>query len=119
MNYSPSQHNRNRALRLAAVAAGVLLTGVFSRSAGAQSDATTISLGTVSGLPKNEVLIPVMLTPFPSEIKVGEIKASIGFDAQWVTFLRAEKGFLLDGVGAGFQAAWATVSPASASSSAG
>jgi hypothetical protein len=80
-----------------------VLIGFFSAAAFAQDETTHITLGTVSGLPKAEVLIPVMLTPFPSDLKVGEIKASISFDTQSVTFLRAEKSFLLDGVGAGFQ----------------
>jgi Cohesin domain len=103
MSYPPSQRNRGSESVLATSAAILLLMGILSRPAVAQN-ATTISLGAVSGLPKSEVLIPVLLTPFPSELKVGEIKASIGFDSQWVSFLRAEKGFLLDGVGAGFQA---------------
>ena len=45
-----------------------------------------------------------MLTPFPSDLRVGEVKATIGFNNKVISFLRAEKGFLLDGVNAGFAA---------------
>ena len=109
MNQFPSQEKRTRTLGFAAAAAILLLTFV-SQSASAQKaapdampNATLISLGNVEGLPKSQVLIPVLLTPFPQELKIGEFKASIGFDSQWVTYLRAEKGFLLDGEGGVFQ----------------
>ena len=49
-------------------------------------------------------MVPLYLTPDPPETKVGSISATISFDSEAVTFLKAEEGFLLDGVNAGFEA---------------
>jgi len=69
----------------------------------ASEDGTRVSLGTVSGPPKGQVMVPLYLTPDPAGIKVGSISAAIGFKGKVVSFVRAEKGFLLDGVNAGFE----------------
>lgn len=64
----------------------------------AAARATRLSLGTVSSPPRGHVIVPLFLTPGAPEIQVGSISASIRFDSKSITFLRAEKGFLLDGV---------------------
>jgi hypothetical protein len=58
-----------------------------------------ISLGTVSGSPKGEVMVPLLLAPDSPGTKVGGLEATVVFDTKSVAFERAEKGFLLDGVG--------------------
>lgn len=63
-----------------------------------------VTLGAVSGAPKSEVLVPLMLAPSPPELQIGDISATIRFENKAASFLRAEKGFLLDGVNAGFEA---------------
>ncbi len=65
---------------------------------------TTVALGTVSGAPKSQVMVPLFLTPVPPETPVARISAEIRFENKAVSFLRAEKGFLLDGVNAGIEA---------------
>jgi hypothetical protein len=65
---------------------------------------TVVSLGNVSAGVNTEVIVPVLLNPASSETKVGSVSATIGYDSSVATFLRGEKGFLLDGVNAGFQA---------------
>ncbi len=65
---------------------------------------TRVALGSVSGVAKSQVMVPLYLTPDPPDIKVGSISAAIGFETKAVTFLKAEEGFLLDGVNAGFEA---------------
>lgn len=66
--------------------------------------ATRVSLGTVSSAPRGHVIVPLFLTPGAPEIQVGSISASIRFDSKSVTFQRAEKGFLLDGVNGALEA---------------
>jgi len=44
-------------------------------------------------------MAPLYLTPDPPETRVGSISARIRFDSSLFTFVKAEKGFLLDGVG--------------------
>jgi hypothetical protein len=61
-------------------------------------NATVVALGVVSSAPKGEVLVPLSVMPWPRSIAVGSITATISFAGKDVTFLRAEKGFLLDGV---------------------
>jgi len=58
-----------------------------------------ISLGTVSGSPKGEVMVPLLLAPNSPETRVGGIEATVVFETKSVAFERPEKGFLLDGVG--------------------
>jgi hypothetical protein len=126
MNYSPNQtylycpsniyadleqltisHNqcRRKPVHFLTITAVLLLMTALFRpvAATAAEGETTVSLGTVSGLPNSDVLMPVMLTPSPPELRIGEFKATIGFNNKLVSFLRAEKGFLLDGVNATFQ----------------
>lgn len=61
---------------------------------------TTISLGSVAGQANSQVSVPVFLTPDPPSLEVGEISATITFNNKEVSFVKAEKGFLLDGAGA-------------------
>ena len=49
-------------------------------------------------------MVPLFLTPVPSETQVGSISAAISFEGKAVSFLRADKGFLLDGVNGGIEA---------------
>lgn len=65
---------------------------------------TLISLGNVSGAPKNQVMVPLFLTPVPSELAVGKITATIAYARNEVTFLRAEKSFLLDNIPSSLEA---------------
>jgi hypothetical protein len=98
------QSRRKPVLSVMIAAVLLLATALFRPAAAIAAEGeTTVSLGTVSGLPNTDVLMPVMLTPSPPELRVGEFKATIGFDNKLVSFLRAEKGFLLDGVNATFQ----------------
>ena len=70
----------------------------------ARAQVTVVSLGNVSAGVNTEVIVPVLLNPATTETRVGSISSTIGFDRKLVTFLRAEKGFLLDGVNGKFQA---------------
>ena len=70
----------------------------------ASAKGTMVSLGTVSSAPKGQVIVPVFLTPGSPETQVGSISAAIRFDSKAVSFQRAEKGFLLDGVNAALRA---------------
>ena len=92
-----------------------LAAASFATVAAAQ--VTVVALGTVSGGVKSEVIVPVLLTPANTDTKVGSITADIGFDGNVVTFIRAEKGFLLDGVNGKFQAEVAPNPPDPAKSS--
>jgi hypothetical protein len=90
---------------------GVLAALVFIAAApgrlSAQKDsekATRISLGAVSGAAKSQVMVPLFLTPYPPEVPVGSISATIEYPSKGITFLKAEKSFLLDGVNGGFEA---------------
>lgn len=59
----------------------------------------SVSLGAVSGTAKNEVAVPLMLIPHPSDTRIGGMEMTIAYESPYVTYQRAEKGFLLDGVG--------------------
>ena len=59
----------------------------------------SVSLGAVSGTAKNEVAVPLMLSPHPSDTRIGGIEMTIAYESPYVAYQRAEKGFLLDGVG--------------------
>jgi len=67
----------------------------------APGSATTVTLGAVSSPPKGQVMVPLFLTP---GAPVGSLSALIRFDRGALTFVRAEKGFLLDGASATFRA---------------
>lgn len=58
---------------------------------------TRVALGDVSGPPKTQVMVPLYLTPASEDLRVGSISAAIGFDSKLVSFVKAEKGFLLEG----------------------
>jgi len=90
-------------MSIARIISGTLLI-IFAGAGAALGQVTIVSLGTVAGAAKTEVIVPVLLTPATTETKVGSISATIGFDGRTVTFLRAEKGFLLDGVNGKIQA---------------
>jgi hypothetical protein len=79
-----------------------LLVSPPSLTAQATTDkATRIALGAVSGPAKSQVMIPLFLTPYPPETPVGSVSATIEYKDKGITFQRAEKSFLLDGVGGG------------------
>ena len=63
-----------------------------------QVKGTRVALGAVSGGPKSQVMVPVFLTPYPAGTSVGSVTASIEYPNKGITFLKAEKSFLLDGV---------------------
>jgi len=96
------------------VRAGIILSTVYFLSladAGftappqaAAAKGTRVSLGTVSSAPKGQVIVPLFLTPGTAETQVGSISAAVRFDSKGVTFQRAEKGFLLDGVNGALRA---------------
>ena len=88
---------QSRALR-SFFLAGLVLFFVTVATA-AENCSTEVSLGDVAGPPKGIVMVPVYLSPDPPSREVGKIAATISFKKQGVTFQRAEKGFLLDGVG--------------------
>ena len=79
------------------------LIGMCGAEIAAHAQVTVVSLGDVSGGVSSEVIVPVLLNPATTETRVGSISSTIGFDRKLVTFLRAEKGFLLDGVNGKFQ----------------
>ena len=98
----PNLKQYAQALFLAAV---VFMIGVSSASAQQASEkATRLALGAVSGGAKSQVMVPLFLTPYPPEAQVGDISADVVYPSKGFTFLRAEKSFLLDGVGGSFQA---------------
>lgn len=77
---------------------------VLGKAAPAAPQKTTlVSLGEVAGGPKSQVIVPVFLTPASPETKVGRVSATITFNSKVVTFVRAEKGFLLEGVNGAFK----------------
>ena len=77
---------------------------VFGKTAPTAPQKTTlVSLGEVAGGPKSQVLVPVFLTPASPETKVGRVSATITFNSKLVTFVRAEKGFLLEGADGAFK----------------
>jgi hypothetical protein len=102
---------------LAAIAIASVLW-IVARPARAQSSEPggAVSLGSVSGTPKGEVMVPVLLTPRPSETEIGSVELEITFESEAVSFLLAEKSFLLDGV-RGVLEARQTVDPADAAKS--
>ena len=65
--------------------------------------ATMLSLGSVSGGQKAQVMLPVFVTPYPAEVGVGNITALIEYPATGMKFVKAEKSFLLDGVNATYK----------------
>jgi cohesin domain-containing protein len=95
---------RNRAVWRTIVSVAVLLC-VSGRLANAQAAKDTsgpgasVSLGAVSGTAKNEVAVPLMLTPQPSDTRIGGIEMTVAYESPYVVYQRTEKGFLLDGVG--------------------
>ena len=70
----------------------------------ASDEGTRVSLGSVSGVAKTQVMVPLYLTPDPPARQVGSISAIIAFETKAVSFVKVEKGFLLDGVNADFEA---------------
>ncbi len=64
---------------------------------------TSVSLGEVAGGPKSQVIVPLFLTPASTATRVGSVSTTITFNSELVTFVRAEKGFLLESVRGAFQ----------------
>jgi Cohesin domain len=87
---------KNRAATYARVLLGMGCWLVAATAAKAQ--VTVVSLGEVSAGVNKEVIVPVLMNVASSDTKIGSVSASIGFDSTVVSFVRAEKGFLLDGV---------------------
>jgi hypothetical protein len=58
-----------------------------------------LTLGNVAAAAKGKVIVPLLLELDSEEVRVGHIAASVGYNADVVTFQQAEKGFLLDPVG--------------------
>ncbi len=100
-NLVPNRIGRRLALSLAAL---LCSTGGLARAAALSGAGAAVSLGSVSGTAKGEVAVPLMLTPHPSGTKIGGIELTVAFESPYVSFLRAEKGFLLDGVGGAVEA---------------
>jgi len=81
----------------------LLLTSArFLSSAQAAENSTQVSLGVVSGPPKDTVMVPFYLAPDPPGRQIGSVSATVRFQNNGVAFVRGEKGFLLDGVNADF-----------------
>jgi hypothetical protein len=68
-----------------------------------QVKATRVALGAVSGAINAQVMVPVFVTPYPSGSSVGSVTATIEYANKGITFVKAEKSFLLDGVNGAFQ----------------
>ncbi|MSO20053.1 MAG: hypothetical protein EXQ56_06235 [Acidobacteria bacterium] len=79
-----------------------LLLALAAPVARAQSNG--VSLGNVSAGVKSNVIVPLMLDLESEDVRVGSITATVGYSPTIVTFDRAEKGFLLDGVSGKFKA---------------
>lgn len=78
----------------------ILCATVASVQAQKNADASaTISLGAVSGTPGGQVTVPLMLTSSQAGSEIGGIETTVAFETKFVSFVRAEKGFLLDRVG--------------------
>jgi hypothetical protein len=88
-------------LSAACVTVALLLSPSSLMAQAATDKATRIALGAVSGAAKSQVMIPLFLTPYPPETPVGSVSATIEYKDKGLTFQRAEKSFLLDGVGGG------------------
>jgi hypothetical protein len=101
----PDHRNREKSLSSFLFLLLLLLTaGIRPASAGAAAEeGSVVSLGAVSGLPNSNVLVPVLWAPSPPELKIGNFSASIRFENKSVSFVKGEKGFLLDGVNANFK----------------
>ena len=57
----------------------------------------SVSLGDVSSLPNSQVSVPLYFTPPSSpDVSVGRLRATIRFENQAVTFLKADKGIILE-----------------------
>lgn len=91
-------------LLVALTGAAPLLHSAQQSSGESPEKATRIALGAVSGAAKSQVMVPLFVTPYPSETPVGAISATIEYPNKGITFLKAEKSFLLDGVNGVFQA---------------
>ena len=88
-------------LSTACIAAYLLISPSSLMAQAATDKAKRIALGAVSGDPTSQVMIPLFLTPYPPETPVGSVSATIEYNDKGLTYQRAEKSFLLDGVGGG------------------
>ena len=81
------------------LAALLCASGRIGRTEEGSGGGAAVSLGSVAGTAKGEVSVPLMLAARPSGTKIGSIEMTVAFESLYVAFQRAEKGFLLDGVG--------------------
>jgi hypothetical protein len=91
---------RRRYAHAAALLLVLCALGVGSLQGHAEGNGLT--LGNVAAAAKGKVIVPLLLELDSEEVRVGHIAASIGYNADVVTFQQAEKGFLLDAVGGKF-----------------
>jgi len=99
----PSSSNALKAITLATLATLWFVEPGLARPAQtAAAGPTTVTLGAVSAPPREQVMVPLFLTP--GGAPVGSLTATIRFEKNSLSFLRAEKGFLLDSVGVTFRA---------------
>ena len=78
---------------------GILLIwggALLASALAASQKPTAVSLGDVSSLPDTQVMVPLYFTPNPPETKAGRLSATIRFENQAVTFLKADKGIILE-----------------------
>lgn len=64
----------------------------------AHAEGNGLTLGSVAAAAKGKVIVPVMLELESEDVRVGHIAATVGYNAEIITFQQAEKGFLLDAV---------------------
>jgi len=63
----------------------------------APQDRTAVSLGDVAtSVPNTQVSVPLSFAPNPPHVRVGRLRATIRFENQVVSFLKAEKGITLE-----------------------
>ena len=62
----------------------------------APENATSVSLGDVAGLPATQVMVPLYFTPGTPQTKVSRISATVRFENKAASFMKADKGILLD-----------------------
>ena len=75
----------------------VMLMALCAARVGAEGNGLT--LGNVAAAAKGKVIVPLLLEIESEDVRVGHIAATVGYDADVITFQQSEKGFLLEGVG--------------------
>jgi hypothetical protein len=106
MVHTYSAANPSNVVRILAISVLILSARIASAqesSGDEQVKATRVALGSVSGAVNAQVMVPVFVTPYPSGASVGSVTATIEYANKGITFVKAEKSFLLDGVNGGIQ----------------